>query len=67
MWKNFDVDSKTKMNDVYIKELEQYKENLRAYKENLTDEQKSLLFRMKYVQQELKNKRKLKKVYIIIK
>lgn len=67
MWKNYDVDSKNKMNEIYIKELEQYKEGIIAYKQNLTEDQKNELFRVKYEEEEQKAKRKLKKVcYLVI-
>lgn len=65
MWKNFDVDSKNKMNEIYIKELEQYREGVIAYKESLTEDQKNELFRVKYEEVELKAKRKLKRVCIV--
>jgi len=67
MWKNFDVDTKTKMTEIYNNELQKYKESIKIYKENLTDDQKNELFRIKYVQLEQKTKRKLKKVCKIIK
>lgn len=65
MWKNFDVNTKTQMNEIYDKELKEYKESLKVYKEKLTDDQKNELFRMKYEQLEQKTKRKIKKVYKI--
>lgn len=67
MWKNFDVDAKTKMTEVYSKELQKYKENLKIYNDSLTNDQKNELFRLKYVQLEQKAKRKLKRVCRIIK
>jgi len=67
MWKNFDVDTKTKMTEIYNKEFQKYKESIKIYKENLTDDQKNELFRIKYVQLEQRTKRKLKKVCRIIK
>lgn len=66
MWKNYDIDSKNKMNEIYIKELEQYKEDVIAYKESLTEDQKNELFRIKYEEVEQKAKRKLKKVCMVI-
>lgn len=62
MWKNYDVDLKNKMNEIYIKELEQYKEGITAYKQSLTEDQKNELFRVKYEEVEQKTKRRLKKV-----
>lgn len=62
MWKNVDVDSKQKMNEIYVKELEQYKESVKLYNKNLTEDQKNELFRVKYEQTEQRTKRKLKKV-----
>lgn len=64
MWKQFDVDAKKKMTDVYNIEYEKYKENMKLYKESLTNDQKNELFRRKYKQVEQKTKRKLKKVCI---
>jgi len=61
LWKNFDVNTKTKMNEIYNKELKEYKESIKVYKEKLTEDQKDELFRMKYEQSEQKAKRKLKK------
>lgn len=66
MWKQFDVDAKKKMTDVYNIEYEKYKENMKLYKESLTNDQKNELFRRKYEQVEQKTKRKLKKVCIKI-
>lgn len=67
MWKNIDVDDKKKMNEIYNKELEQYKKSVELYKQNLTEDQKNELFRIKYEQIEQRTKRKLKKVMLNIK
>lgn len=64
MWKQFDIDAKKKMNDMYHIEFEKYKENMKTYKESLTNDQKNELFRRKYEQVEQKTKRKLKKACI---
>lgn len=66
MWKNIDADSKQKMNEIYGKELEQYKESIKSYKQSLTEDQKNELFRVKYEQIEQRTKRKLKKVRLYI-
>jgi len=50
------------MNDIYNKELEQYKDNMKVFNQNLTVDQKNELFRVKYEQIEQRTKRKLKKV-----
>lgn len=61
MWRQFDVDAKKKMTEMYNIELEKYKENMKNYKESLTDDQRNELFRIKYQQVEQKTKRKLKR------
>lgn len=60
-WKDFDGDTKKKMNDIYNKELEQYKDSIKVFNQNLTVDQKNELFRVKHEQLEQKTKRKLKK------
>jgi len=52
------------MNDIYNKELEQYKDSMKVYNQSLTIDQKNELFRVKYEQIEQRTKRKLKKVYL---